>query len=100
MIVPIMLGLAAVAVLVFGTRKTVQDVYVEDRATGLGGERANTGEMVDWEHRHTVHSEPTHETHASTHSDAELPSANESIGWVSHADADDVWVRPVPLKAD
>lgn len=98
MLAPIILGIAAVAVLVFGTRRTVKDVYVENRPTELGGERANSGEMVDWEDRRTLHSEPTHEEHAAVHSDAELPSADERIGWTQHSDADDVWVRPTTDK--
>ena len=96
MLVPIFLGITAVAVLVFGTRRTVQDVYVDDRPAELGGERANTGEIVDWEDRRTLHSEPAHEEHAAVHSDAELPGADGSIGWTEHSDIDDVWVQPVP----
>ena len=94
MIVPIMLGLSAIAVLVFGTRRSVQGEYVEDRPAELGGERANTGEVVDWEEQHTLHSEPSHVAHASVLTDADLPGADETIGWTQHSEVDDVWVQP------
>ena len=57
-ILTLVLTVAAVLTLVFGTRKTVETHYVADRYAHLGGPGANTGTEVDTEPRRYIHETP------------------------------------------
>ena len=60
---PLILGAAAIYVLVYGTRRTIETHFVtdDDRPVGLGGGRASTGDLVDTSHRMSRNDPPTHE---------------------------------------
>ena len=86
MLTAIILGLSAVLVLLYGTRKTVEDHYVLDRPAVLGGEHASTGEVRDTSHQRSLHSEPTVASHIADAPKSEGVSveADESEESCSH----------------